>query len=98
MLPMNINAPTLSLAVSSSSASVEIPEPTNNSTSVIVFNPLSETVFVKSGATSATATTSDFPIPPGASYTLTKNSEHNFLAGITASGSGTIYFTVGSGQ
>ena len=86
---------TVSLSVSNSTASVSLG--TQVTGSVVVTNNTTVVVFVKFGIGSATATTSDYPVLPGTKEALTVG-KADYAAGITASGSGTVYFTVGEGE
>lgn len=86
---------TVSLSVSSSTASVSLG--TQVTGSVVVTNTTGVTVFVKFGIDSATATTSDYPVLAGTKETLTPG-KVNYAAGITSTGSGTVYFTLGEGE
>lgn len=55
-------------------------------------------VFIRTGETSATAVVaSDMPILPGEVSEWTKPMTHNILAGITSSGTATLYVTPGVG-
>jgi hypothetical protein len=84
---------TVSLSVSSSTASVALG---SQAETVRIFNATAVTVFVRFGTDSATAALTDMPIPAGAVESFAP-SRANFIAGITASGAGTIYVTVGEG-
>ena len=86
--------PTVSLSVSSSTASVSLG---TQARTVRVYNATTVTVFVKFGIDSATATTSDLPVAPGLVECFDAR-KCVYAAGITASGSGTVYFTVGEGE
>lgn len=86
--------PTVSLSVSTSSASVALG---TQAETVRIHNAASVTVFVVFGTDAATATTSGMPIPAGAVEAFDVR-RANFMAGITASGTGTIYATVGEGM
>ncbi len=88
-------ASTVSLSVSNSTGSVSLG--TQVTGSVVVTNTTGVTVCVKFGVDAATATTSDYPVLAGTKETL-KPGKVNYAAGITASGSGTVYFTVGEGD
>lgn len=67
-----------------------------NALVVRVYNSGSVTAFIRFGRTTATATTSDMPLPPGAVETFSKGS-YDVLAAITASGTATVYVTSGEG-
>ncbi len=63
---------------------------------VRVFNAASVTVFVKFGTSAVTAATTDLPIPPGGVEIFAAGAA-TYIAGITASGTGTLYATPGFG-
>ena len=86
--------PTVSLSVSGTTASVSLG---TQAETVRVFNATSVTVFLVFGTDAATATTAGMPIPAGAVEAFDVR-RANFVAGITASGSGTVYFTVAEGM
>ena len=91
---------TVSIAASSSNATAVLTTaslPTNISCRVHN-NSTATTIFVEfSGTSTVTAsTTTSIPYPPGAIEVLTVN-QAQYVAAITASGTGTIYFTLGYG-
>lgn len=69
-----------------------------SSPQVVIHNATSVTVFIKFGTDdSVAATTADYPILAGATETLTKR-DASYVAAITASGSGSVYVTSGTGE
>lgn len=89
---------TKSISASSSTANVALDTSlAGRNKSVRVYNDLSEKVFIKFGTSGITAATTDMPIGAGATEVFEINSSHTHVAAITASGSGTIYFTEGEG-
>lgn len=86
---------TVSLAASTTSANVSLGSGTGNS--LRVYNPTASIAFVRWGGGAQTATTSDLPIAPGSVEEFRKSNSDN-VAAILAAGSGTLYFTPGSGD
>lgn len=67
--------------------------------SVRLWNSGAVTIFVKFGTATATAATTDTPIPPGASPEIFEiNQSDTHIATITASSTGTLYGTLGTGS
>lgn len=103
---VNVNTNTVALACSTTSAGAALPATTLTPWySVILYNSGTVPVFVVAGTGSAP--TAVFPtttplagkvIPPGAVVTYSLNKEFTHLAGITASGTATIYITTGVGE
>ena len=66
-----------------------------------IFNAGSATVFITRGGSTVAATTSSYPVPSGAIEVITINNPDanpvTHVAAITASGTATVYFTVGWG-
>lgn len=96
-MPFDLFTPSLAntanISATTSSARVAIPA---GGQSVRVHNAASVAVFIQFGDSSVTATTSHMPIPAGGVETFNEGGATH-VAAITASGSGTIYFTSGSG-
>ena len=84
---------TVSLAATTSSGNVAV----NVRGQVRVYNSGTVPVFINlaTGNSITASTTADVPIAPGTVEVLTGVGDH--IAGITASGSATIYFTPGAG-
>jgi hypothetical protein len=91
---------TVSLAVSGTTANVALPNAEGKVKQQLrIFNASDAIVFVKVGATGVTAAVTDMPIPIGGVEIITLDPIQAplYLAGIRATGSGTIYATVGVG-
>jgi len=88
---------TVSLAVTTTSASVAMLLVPDSEHQVRLYNAGSATVFVNRGGSGVTATTSNMPLPAGAVEVLTYTGSATHLAAITASGTATLYATVGEG-
>ena len=88
-----------SLAATNATGRVNIS--TNGGRQVRLYNSGTVIIFVKFGDSTVNAATTDTPIPPGAVEVLTYDrllsGANNYVAGITAAGSGTLYITVGEG-
>lgn len=70
---------------------------------VVWVNSTTVPVFIRSGDSGVVATTADnvayqSVIAPNIPQTITLPPGHTYIAGITASGSATVYLTYGSGQ
>lgn len=88
---------TASLSVTTTTGSAALTdEPTTADFQVRIYNAGTATVFIKAGASTVTAATTDLPVPSGAIEVLTVRGVTH-IAGITSSGTATIYFTVGGG-
>lgn len=87
-------ATTVSIAATTATAQVSFGSGGRN---VVVTNASTVTIFIKFGSSSAvTAAVTDYPVLAGMKETLDRGDYTN-VAAITASGSGTIYFTSGDG-
>ena len=87
-------AATVSLAGTTASSRVQI----TNTTGLGAYrlhNAGTVIVFIKEGDVTVTAAVTDTPIAPGAVEVLSFGSQ--YIAGITASGSATLYITAGDG-
>lgn len=104
MLFRPVPATTTNLSASSSSSRVEVmPTATRNATdnilTVRVYNSGTVIVFIEFGDSTITATTTtSMPIPPGWSEPFRIHPNQTYCAGITSSGTATVYFTVGEGM
>lgn len=107
MVAMNMNTNTYTLSASTSSSAVTLLDQDANQTSVVAKNTGSVPVFIVSGKTSAP--TAVFPtsatvpvqgkvIGAGNTETYTKNATDNFISGITASGTASVYISPGAGE
>lgn len=71
---------------------------TGTGTSVEIQNSGTTTVFVKFDGSTATATTSDYPVLGGQSKIICRDPNlHTHVAAITGTGTATVYATVGQG-
>lgn len=96
-LPFTPIGTTKNLTASSVSSRVALPVFTTSRT-VRVYNATGVVVFIEFGtvATDAVAATS-MPLGPGATEFLEVGAGVTYVAAITASGGGTVYFTEGKG-
>lgn len=92
------NGATVNLAATSSTGNVALTGVGNGGT-VRVLNNGSEAVFINFGTSSAVTATlaAGIPIPPGIPEAFCVPAGITHVAGITASGAATIYFTTGQG-
>lgn len=88
--------PTLPLAVSATSSSVQL---SGSGGAVEVSNTGSVTMFIKLGSSTVTAATTDYPIPAGQAKLIGRDpNTQTYLAAITASGTTSGYATTGEGM
>lgn len=91
---------TVNLTATTSSGNVALPTRSSigGNETVDVYNSGLVDVFIEFGTTSAitASTATSMPIPPGVK-TLGCPSSITYIAGITASGSATVYFSLGKG-
>lgn len=93
----------VSLAVTTSSASVTLPAQGNagGTMQVTILNVGTNVVFVRIGqgpiTANGTSGTADMPIGPNASVTLTKGIDDNVVAAIAGAAGNTIWVTCGQG-
>ena len=86
---------TVAISASTTSADEAI---TSGTYQLRIVNPTAVVAFVKTGEGSAlTATSADFPVAGGESVIIRKPSNHNIVAVILASSTGTVYVTPGEG-
>lgn len=90
---IDINNKPVVLSCATTSASAIVPETVGV---LSIYNAGSVPVFVRSGATSATAVTTDQPIPPTTTRIVSKPAGHQVVAGITASSTATLYINPGA--
>jgi len=91
------NTSTVNISATTSSASVALPSGIP-SRSLRIFNNAGAVAFIAFGGSSITAATStSVPIAVGAVEVLSIPPEATYVAAILASGTGTVYFTVGFG-
>lgn len=98
MNPMNINAPSNTLSVTTSSARVATTA--LNADRVIIDNTVLDAVecYVKSGDSTVVATTTDTHIGANFCFTFKINPEHTHIAAITPTGTTTLKIQRGSGD
>jgi len=98
---MEVFIPSLTAVLSASSSSSRVALETGDDRVVACNNTLTEVVFIKFGSSAVVATTSpsgyDMPLPASALIRIRVPDGATHVAGITGSGSGTVYFTVGAG-
>lgn len=89
---------TKKIAATSSTGNVAINDMGAVDREVRVYNNLDEVVFIKFGVGSTlTAAVTDLPIGPKATEVFSINPATTYVAAISASGSGNVYFTEGQG-
>jgi len=95
---MDINSPSNTLSVSTSSNRVETT--TTGTDRVIIDNTVAGAVecYIKSGNSTVTAATTDTHVGVGVYLTYRIDPSHTHIAGITASGTGTVVIQRGSGD
>lgn len=88
---------TVSISASTSSSRIQVQSVVTTNSHVRIVNTGAVTIFIKRGVdNTVVATTSDIPIMPGTIEVFTL-AGYTYIAAITASGTGTIYFTPGEG-
>ena len=87
------------ISVSSTTANVEIAEPSNNTT-LVVTNTGATTCYVNIGSTAAlsAATTAGYPVLPTSQILLTKRLDDKFVSAITASSTTSLHVMPGNGR
>lgn len=55
------------------------------------------TCYVRVGVSGVAATTADYPIPPGAQVTITKDQDRDYVAHIAPDGGGSLHIMTGEG-
>lgn len=102
-MPLDLFSPigatvTLSATNTTGNAALTSPGTAPMTKSVRVYNAGTATVFIAFGADSTiTATTASMPVPSGGIETFELGPNITYAAGITASGTATVYFTTGRG-
>jgi hypothetical protein len=90
---------TANLAVTSTTGRVALDNLTNQSRSVRVFNSGAVVVFLEfGGSTVEAAAATSLPVGPGATEWFEIGGAVTHVAGITASGTATVYFSEGMGS
>ena len=99
---MEAFAPAKDFSLSATSSSSRVNIEALGRVQVRMWNSGAVPVFFKAGTSTVTATTSSTPLPPGSveCFTFYRNSDDSqiYIAGITASGSATVYITTGDGM
>jgi hypothetical protein len=96
-------AATVSIAATTASQAVAsgIPAPPSGvggPDAVLVYNSSPAVAFVAFGSAAPTANpATSYPIPPGASRLIAVNGLVNFAAAVLLAGTGTVYFSFGTG-
>lgn len=92
------NGSTVNLALSTSTGNVALPG-VGNGANVRVYNAGTTAGFITFGTASTVtaALATSMPIPPGAVEMFTLPAGITYVAGISASGAPTLYFTTGQG-
>ena len=91
-MPTEINIPSASISASTSSARAAFPAG-HSKNAVYIHNTGSVPIFVKSGDSTVTATTSDSFVVGGTARLFYCNPLHTHIAAITASSTATVYFS-----
>lgn len=94
--PYGLDTTAVSVSGTTASGALNLPTAPSNS-SVRVYNGTAVTVFVQFGNSAVAATTAKMPIPAGAVEVFQIGDATTYIAGITASGTGTLYATTGRG-
>jgi hypothetical protein len=95
-VPFQPGGPTVTLAVTATTAKVQV-QPSGNNKSIRVFNSGTVPVFIACGDSAITATTAaGMPIAPGTVEIIGCTVTH--IAGIAASGTASVYLTPGNGM
>lgn len=94
--PYGLDTTAVSVSSVTASGALNLPTAPNNPT-VQVFNAATVTVFVQFGDSTVTSTTAKMPIPAGAVMVFQIGPSTTHIAGITTSGTGTLYATPGRG-
>ena len=85
---------TVNLAATTASSRVQVSSTTGLG-EVRIYNSGTVPVFIKEGDVTVNAAVTDLPLAPGAIEVLSFAGQ--YIAGITASGTATVYFTTGDG-
>ena len=99
--PLLSNTAALSVSSVTASAAITLPSEggvaaTPGARTCRVFNATAVTVFIQFGDSTVVATTAKMPVPTGAVEVFSIGGA-TYIAGITASGTGTVYATPGYG-
>lgn len=88
---------TVSLAVTTSTGRVALPTSSKHQV-MITSEPGGATAFIKFGDSAVNAAVTDTPILPGAVYIFSVVHQDTHVAAITATGTATLYATLGRGD
>ncbi len=94
--PISFGATVLK-AITGTTSRIALGKGANDKNSVRLYNSGAVTIFVVEGDVTVEAAVTDLPIPPGMVEVFTAAKTTTHIAGITASGSGTLYCTTGDG-
>lgn len=95
--PFGLDTTAVSVSGTTASGALNLPAASTGNTSVRIHNGATVTVFIQFGASTVEATTSNMPIPAGGVEVFDIGGAVTHVAGITASGTGTLYATTGRG-
>lgn len=82
--------------VSPAAASANVSGLSSAREQLLLTNLGSQVCYVRTGASSQTATTADYPVPPGLQVVITKPAGHTNMAHISAAGT-TLHYMLGTG-
>ena len=68
-----------------------------NSTSVVLTNLGTVTVYVRIGAAAVAATVADYPVLSGTQVSVNKPAEHTHISHISPDGAGSLHYIAGAG-
>lgn len=94
--PMTADTTALAATNATGNAAINVPASSAGSLTVRVYNSGTVTIFIAFGGSTVVATTAKMPIPAGNTEVFSIGAA-TYIAGITASGSGTLYVTPGRG-
>lgn len=89
--------PGTTVSISASTSTGRVALPTTGNLTIRVYNGTSALAFIKFGDSTVEAAATDTPIPAGIPCGFTPPANATHVAAILASGTGTVYFTAGSG-
>lgn len=91
--------PGATVTLSASGTTARVALPSKRGDQIRIANPAGgQIVFVKFGDATVTAAVTDTPVLVGSTDTFTVPPGMTYVAGITSTGTATIYFTSGDGQ
>jgi hypothetical protein len=92
--PFRIGGSTVAVSCTTTSADETI---SGHKGQIVVYNAGTVAVFMRTGIGAQTAVTTDYPVAPGSTQTLSIPTNHNTVGAITGSGTATLYVTPGEG-